>query len=387
MSGDEYGPLTYVGLPPASAAWREGDPAGSRLFLDTGPFVTDSGFEFPSVRIAYETWGTLNADRSNAVYVAHALTGDSHVSGPAGPGHKTGGWWDGLVGPGKAIDTDQWFVVCANVLGGCQGTTGPSSPAPDGKPWGSRFPVVTVPDMVRIEHRLTDALGIDTWAVMLGPSLGGMRVLEWMVRYPERVRSGLVLGTTAAVTADEIGTHEVQLSAIRSDPRFNGGDYYDAADGEGPHVGMGIARRIAHLTYRSELELADRFGRNPQPGEDPYSGGRFEVTSYLDHHADKLARRFDANTYIALTDAMSLFDLGRGRGGVEQALSTIASPLTVVAIDSDRLFPPRLQEELVERVPGADGLHVVNSLFGHDGFLVEDDQVAAFVAHSLGRIP
>ncbi len=360
---------------------------GSRLFLDTDAFTTDSGFEFPSVRIAYETWGTLNADRSNAVYVAHALTGDSHVTGPAGPGHKTAGWWDGLVGPGRAIDTDHWFVVCANVLGGCQGTTGPSSLAPDGKPWGSRFPTITVPDMVRIEQRLTEALGIDTWAVMLGPSLGGMRVLEWMTSSPERVRSGLVLGTTAAVTADEIGTHEVQLACIRTDPHFMGGDYYDAADGEGPHVGMGIARRIAHLTYRSELELAERFGRNAQPGEDPYAGGRFEVTSYLDHHADKLARRFDANTYIALTDAMSLFDLGRGRGGVQKALSTITAPLTVVAIDSDRLFPPRLQEEIVEFAPGTDGLHIVHSLFGHDGFLVEDDQVAAFVAHALARIP
>lgn len=387
MSDREYGPLSYDGLPPASAAWREGDAVGSRLFLDTGSFTTDSGFEFPSIRIAYETWGTLNAERSNAVYVAHALTGDSHVTGPAGPGHKTAGWWDGLVGPGRAIDTDTWFVVCANVLGGCQGTTGPSSAAPEGSPWGSRFPVVTVPDMVRVEKRLADALGIDAWAIMLGPSLGGMRVLEWMVRYPERVRSGLVLGTTAAVTADEIGTHEVQLSAIRSDPRFNNGDYYDAVDGEGPHLGMGLARRIAHLTYRSERELADRFGRNPQPGEDPYSGGRFEVTSYLDHHADKLARRFDANTYIALTDAMSLFDLGRGRGGVAAALGSINAPLTVVAIDSDRLFPPRLQQELVDCAPGADGLHVVNSLFGHDGFLVEDDQVAEFVAHSLARIP
>lgn len=387
MSDREYGPLSYNGLPPASAAWREGDAVGSRLFLDTGSFTTDSGFEFPSIRIAYETWGTLNAERSNAVYVAHALTGDSHVAGPAGPGHKTAGWWDGLVGPGRAIDTDTWFVVCANVLGGCQGTTGPSSAAPEGSPWGSRFPVVTVPDMVRVEKRLADALGIDAWAIMLGPSLGGMRVLEWMVRYPERVRSGLVLGTTAAVTADEIGTHEVQLSAIRSDPRFNNGDYYDAVDGEGPHLGMGLARRIAHLTYRSERELADRFGRNPQPGEDPYSGGRFEVTSYLDHHADKLARRFDANTYIALTDAMSLFDLGRGRGGVAAALGSINAPLTVVAIDSDRLFPPRLQQELVDCAPGADGLHVVNSLFGHDGFLVEDDQVAEFVAHSLARIP
>lgn len=387
MLAGEYGPLNYVGLPPATSAWQEGDPAGSRRFVDTGAFLTDSGFEFPSVRIAYETWGTLNADGSNAVYVAHALTGDSHVTGPAGSGHKTEGWWSGLVGPGRAIDTDRWFVVCANVLGGCQGSTGPSSLAPDGKPWGSRFPVVTVPDMVRVEHRLTDALGIETWAIMLGPSLGGMRVLEWMVRYPERVRSGLVLGTTAAVTADEIGTHEVQLSAIRTDPRFNNGDYYDAADGEGPHVGMGIARRIAHLTYRSDLELHDRFGRKAQAGEDPYSGGRFEVTSYLDHHAEKLSRRFDANTYIALTDAMSLFDLGRGRGGVAKALGTITAPLTVVAINSDRLFPPRLQQELVELAPGADGLHVIDSLFGHDGFLVEDDQVSGFVAHSLARIP
>ena len=209
----------------------------------------------PRVRVAYETWGTLNDDRSNAVYICHALTGDSHVAGSAGPGHRTGGWWHGLVGPGCAVDTDEWFVVCANVLGGCQGTTGPSSLAPDGRPWGSRFPVVTVPDMVEVEYRLTDLLGIRTWALMLGPSLGGMRVLEWMVRHPDRVRGGLVLGSTAAVSADQIGTHAVQIDAILADPAYRGGDYYDAPDGEGPHVGMGIARRIAHLTYRCETEL------------------------------------------------------------------------------------------------------------------------------------
>lgn len=371
-------------LLPPSAAWREGiDPIGHRLFLDVGSITVESGVTLPNVRVAYETWGTYRGN--NAVYICHALTGDSHVYGPPENGHPNGGWWNGLVGPGKAIDTDEWFVVCANVLGGCQGTTGPSSLAPDGQPWGSRFPQVTVSDMVEIERRVQDALGIGSWALMLGPSLGGMRVLEAMVAHPDRVQSGMVLGTTAAVTADQIGTHEIQLDAIRADPNFQGGDYYDAPAGKGPHVGLGIARRIAHLTYRSETELDLRFGREPQGDEDPFDGGRFAVTSYLDHQADKLARRFDANTYIALTQAMSLFDLGRHRGGVAAALAGITQPLTVVGIDSDRLFPLRLQHGLVDLTPGADVVHVVHSLHGHDGFLVEDEQVASFVGHATKR--
>ena len=383
------GPIDYSGLPPASAAWREGDPVGNRSFLSVGDIATESGAVIPAVTVAYETFGQLAPDRQNAVYVCHALTGDSHVTGDAGPGHLTPGWWSGLIGPGKAIDTDRWFVVCANVLGGCQGTTGASSLAPDGKPWGSRFPTVTVGDMVEVERAVMDHLGIDDWALMLGPSLGGMRVLEWMVRYPERVRGGLVLGSTAAVTADQIGTHAAQIEAIRMDPNFRGGDYYHAAPGEGPHRGMGIARRIAHLTYRSETELDLRFGRGPQPDENPYNldaRGRFAVESYLDHHANKLARRFDANTYIALTEAMTLFDVGRGRGGVASALSEVHAPLTVVGIDSDRLFPVRLQAELVELTPGADELHVVRSPYGHDGFLVEDDQVGGFIQHAFSRV-
>jgi homoserine O-acetyltransferase len=382
----DYGPLTYEGRPPASGAWREDDPVGERHFVDVGSVTTESGVEIPNVRVAYETWGTLNADRTNAIYICHALTGDSHVTGPAGPGHATAGWWEGLVGPGCDIDTDEWFVVCANVLGGCQGTTGPSSLAEDGRPWGSRFPVVTVADMVEVERRLSDALGIDTWALLLGPSLGGMRVLEWMVRHPDRVRGGLVLGSTAAVSADQIATHATQIGAIEADPCFQGGDYYGSADGEGPHQGMGLARRIAHLTYRTETELADRFGRDAQDGEDPFSGGRFAVESYLDHQADKLARRFDANTYIALTRAMSLFDLGHGRGGLDAALGSITAPLTVVGIDTDRLFPTRLQQQIVDLTPGADRLHLILSPFGHDGFLVEDEQVGVFVAHALHRV-
>lgn len=388
-----YGPLSYQGPPPASAAWREGDDPGQRRFIDIGPLRTSSGFEFPDVQVAYQTWGSLNSDGSNAIYICHALTGDSHVTGPAGPGHKTDGWWDALVGPGRAIDTDQWFVACANVLGGCQGTTGPASADPSGRPWGSRFPTITVGDMVEVEYRFSRAIGIQSWALMLGPSLGGMRVLEWLVAHPDMVRSGLVLGTTASVSGDQIATHATQLEAIYADPCFRDGDYYDAADGQGPHRGMGVARRIAHLTYRSEPELRTRFGRTPQDGEDPYAFvqskriGRFAVESYLDHQADKLARRFDANTYVALTNAMSLFDIGRDRGGVDAALATIRAPLTVVGIDSDRLFPVYQQQHLVTRVNGADDLHIVHSEHGHDGFLVEDDQVAAYVRLAVDRIP
>jgi homoserine O-acetyltransferase len=218
-----------------------------------------------------------------------------------------------------------------------------------------------------------------------------MRVLEWLVAHPGRVRAGLVLGTTAAVDADQIGTHETQLAAIYADPRFNGGDYYGMPDGQGPHAGMGVARRIAHLTYRSAPELNERFGRATQPGEDPYAwsagkrSGRFAIGSYLDHHAEKLARRFDANTYVALTDAMSMFDLGRARGGLEEVLGSITVPLTVVGIDSDRLFPVSQQQQIVDLAPGADALHIVHSLHGHDGFLVEDDQVARFVHRAVER--
>jgi homoserine O-acetyltransferase len=383
---NQYGPLDYSGLPPATGAWREGDHPGERKFLTVTDFELESGFTFDEVSVAYETWGTLNENRDNAVYICHALTGDSHVAGPAGPGHKTAGWWDELVGPGAPIDTNQWFVVCANVLGGCQGTTGPASLAPDGLPWGGRFPTVTVADMVAVEVAVSDALGIASWALMLGPSLGGMRVLEWMVAYPERVQSGLVLGSTPAVSADQIGTHAAQIAAIYADPNYADGNFYEREFGAGPHVGMGIARRIAHLTYRSETELDARFGREVQEGEDPWIGGRFAVESYLDHHADKLARRFDANTYVLLTQAMSLFDVGRGRGGVAQALSRIKAPLTVVGIDSDRLFPLRLQELIVESTPGADALHIVHSPYGHDGFLVEGDQVGSFVRHALSKI-
>ncbi len=371
--------ISYSGPPPASAAWREGDHPGWRKFVDVGPVELELGGSLPNVRVAYETYGQLAPDASNAVLVLHALTGDTHVAGPDGPGQPTSGWWDGLVGPGLALDTDQYFVVCPNVLGGCQGTTGPSSIAPDGQPWGSRFPLTTIRDQVNVEQAFSDAIGIRRWAFMLGGSMGGMRALEWALMAPDRVAAALLLAAGAEASADEIGLYSAQLVAIELDERWRGGDYYDAAPGDGPHRGMGIARRIAHLSYRSDTEFESRFGRAAQDGEDPLRGGRYAVESYLDHHADKLARRFDAGTYVSLTRAMNTHDVGRGRGGVEAALRSIQVPFVVGGLDSDRLYPLRLQREIVDLVPTSSELHVINSPLGHDGFLLEIEAVGDLV--------
>lgn len=371
-------------LPPASGAWREGDPVGARRFADVGPVDLELGGHLEHVRVAYETWGTLDAERSNAVLVLHALTGDSHVVGSPGPGHPTPGWWDGLIGPGAAIDTDRWYVVAPNVLGGCQGTTGPSSTAADGRPWGSRFPRITVGDQVAVEALLADHLGIARWATVVGGSMGGMRALEWVVAAPDRVGSALVLAVGAIASADQIATQTTQTHAITSDPGWQDGDYHRARPGEGPTTGLGVARRIAHLTYRSEGELGSRFGADPQPGEDPLRDGRYAVQSYLDHHADKLASRFDAGSYVALTDAMTTWDVGRGRGGVDAVLASITTPMIVGGIDTDRLYPLHQQERIARRSPGTvGGLRVIESPFGHDGFLVERDAVFALVGEAL----
>ncbi|MPQ98903.1 homoserine O-acetyltransferase [Modestobacter sp. I12A-02628] len=357
-----------------SGGWVEGDPTGDRQLLDLdGPFRLERGGELPAVRVAYETWGELAPDAGNAVLVEHALTGDSHVTGPTGPGQPTPGWWDGLVGPGAPLDTDRLFVVCANVLGGCQGTTGPSSRAPDGAPWGSRFPAVTIGDQVAVEAALADALGIGRWAAVVGGSMGGMRVLEWAVSRPDRVEALFFLASAAAASADQIGTQTTQQTAIRSDPRWAGGDY---PAGEGPVDGLGTARRIAHLTYRSAAELEQRFGTHVQ------DDGRFAVASYLDHHAAKLAGRFDAGSYVVLTEAMNTWDVGRHRSGVEAALSRVTARATVAGIDSDRLYPVAQQQRVADAL--GVGLRVVPSTHGHDGFLIELDAVGALVRELLG---
>jgi homoserine O-acetyltransferase/O-succinyltransferase len=374
---------------PASSrgAWRPGDDPGDRRFVTLfagRELELELGRSLGPVTVAYETWGQPSPFRDNAVLVEHALTGDSHAAGPTGPGHPTPGWWDRLIGPGAAIDTDRWWVVCANVLGGCQGTTGPASAAPNGSPWGSRFPVITIRDQVAVEAGLADALGIEQWAAVVGGSMGGMRALEWAVMRPERVRRMVVLACGAAATAEQISLCAVQAQAIRLDPGFHGGDYYGVGSGAGPERGLGLARRIGHISYRSEAELDGRFGRDPQAGENPFGSGRYAVESYLDHQADKLVGRFDANSYLVLSRAMDHHDIGRGRGGIAPALARIKAASTIVSVDTDRLYPPRLQDDLAAELSETSNVRLIRSPYGHDAFLIESDQIAGPIRDALG---
>ena len=354
-------------IAPVTGAWLEDHAPGDRRFLKIGDVALESGAVLEDVTIAYQSWGQLTPEKNNAILVNHAMTGWSDVPG----------WWPSMVGPGLPFDTDKYFVVCPNVIGGCQGSTGPSSLAPDGKRYGSRFPSLTIRDMVSAEIKFSDALGIDKYVLAVGPSLGGMRSLEWAVQLPHRVGAICTIGSSAVATGDQIGTWSIELRAIKTDPHFNNGDYYEQESG--PIGGMGIARRIAHLTYRTEAEMDVRFGRELQ-GDDT---GRYAVESYLDHQAEKLAHRFDANTYIALTEAMISHDIGRGRDGVASALESIAIPVVAVSIDTDRLFPVRLQAEIADFAPKAAPLVTISSPFGHDGFLVEVESVGNVIRQAL----
>ena len=357
-------------------------PAEGELgVVDIGALTLESGVVLDNVQIAFQRWGELSPARDNVVMVLHALTGDSHITGPAGPDHPTPGWWDGVAGPGASIDTDRWCAVATNALGGCRGSTGPGSLAPDGKPWGSRFPAITIRDQVNADLAALAALGITEVAAVIGGSMGGARALEWVVGHPGTVRAGLVLAVGARATADQIGTQSTQVAAIKADPDWQGGDYHGT--GVGPTAGLEIARRIAHLTYRGEAELDSRFANDAQGDEDPTSGGRYAVQSYLEHQGGKLVSRFDAGTYVALTDALSSHDVGRGRGGVAAALAGCPVPVLVGGITSDRLYPLRQQQELADLLPGCPGLSVVDSIYGHDGFLVETDAVAPLIRQTL----
>ena len=379
---------THLPPAPVSGGWHDGDDPAGRLFADLGPLLLENGESIPAIHLAYETFGTLDRDRSNAVLVLHALTGDAHGTGVGGadvPGQPTAGWWPQLVGPGKVIDTDRYFVVCPNVLGGCQGSTGPSSLAPDGRVWGSRFPQVSTRDQVGAEARLADYLGIRTWSLVIGASMGGHRAIEWAVEYPERVARVAVVASGAQTTAEQAAWTHTQLRAIELDPHWCGGDYHDQP--VGPVAGLALARQIAHVTYRSPKELSERFGRLPQHEEDVLRGGRLAVESYLDHHGEKLVRRFDAGSYATLCRAMLSHDIGRDRGGVSEALRRVAARTLVVAVDSDRLFLPEQSWQIAAGVPGAY-YREIHSEHGHDGFLIESDQMSRFLDEFLNqRIP
>ncbi|MEO6653876.1 MAG: homoserine O-acetyltransferase [Ilumatobacteraceae bacterium] len=380
---------------PTTGAWLPGDDPGNRrfqTFATEHPFAVESGAVLRQVINAYETWGTLAADRSNAVLVLHAWTGDSHAAGRAGRGHEAPGWWDDVIGPGRYIDTNEWFVVCPNVLGGCQGSTGPASPHPDdGRPYGSRFPVVTIRDMVRAQHLLMGELGIERWASVIGGSMGGMQVLEWAITYPKRLRSIVPIASCMQASAQQIAWGVIGRRAIRLDPAWRGGDYYDADDG--PGEGLAIARQVAQVTFRSDNAFTQRFGRNltdrAQFGDSFGLWQEFEVERYLQYHGDKLVRRFDANSYLIIGKAMDLHDIARGRGSVNRAMARIEVPNLTIGIDSDILYPPYQQQHLSSLLDGRGvrGEYVeIESVHGHDAFLIHFDEIGEPIRRFLSRL-
>jgi len=374
-----------LGAPPVTGAWRDGDHPGNRQFAQIGDLPLDSGGIVPRARIAYETWGTPNADMSNAVLIIHSLTADSHLAGTAGPGHATDGWWNSVVGDGRAIDTNTWFVVCPNTLGGCQGSTGPSSVTSDGREWGSRFPYLTVRDQTLALTKLAEQIGVTRWAAVIGGSAAGMSALEYAVMRPDDVARVGLLATTAVTSADQISLNAIQMEAIRMDPLFNGGDYYD--QDEGPYRGLALARRMAMMSYRAPAEFNDRFDRAWQSEISPLgNGGRFAVESYLDFHGNKFTRRFDANSYIALVEAMNSHDISRDRGSVRDVLATVTATALVVGIDSDRCFPLEQQVSLAEHLPnhlGGRDAFVMSSPFGHDAFLIDGESTGTLLRQLL----
>ena len=332
--------------------------------IPIGSFTTEAGADIASVDIAYQRLGEFRG--SNVLLIEHALTGDSDVAT----------WLCDLVGPGKALDTDSWCVIATNVLGGCNGSTGPSSDF-DGKPYGSRFPAVSIRDQVEAEKRFLDVLGITEVHAVIGGSMGGARTLEWTLLYPEMLQAACVIAVSARASAWQIGIQSAQISAIERDPLWQGGDYYD---GEYPAEGLAAARRIAHLTYRGEMEIDERFGTSAQAGENPLGpyrklDQRFAVNSYLDYQGAKLTQRFDAGSYVTLTESLNRHDIGRGRGGLNKALASSEVPTMVVGVDTDILYPYHQQEHISRNLGNLLAMAKLSSPVGHDAFLVEGRQM------------
>jgi homoserine O-acetyltransferase len=384
-------------------------------YLDLpAPVPLDCGQELNFVRIAYETYGTLSPRRDNVILVCHALSGDAHAAGlaktPAGESTRDGfgasdrdgtgpngaaakglGWWDGMIGPGKAFDTDRFFVVATNLLGGCQGTTGPSSANPaTGQPYGTDFPVITVADMVRTERAFLRELGIERLAAIAGGSLGGMQALEWAVSYPDEVDAVVAIASTHALQPQGVAWNSIARDAIMRDPAWQGGHYYGT--GQAPDAGMGLARMVGHITYLSALALNDKFARRLQVAGDiryTFTEPEFEIESYLRHQADSFVKRFDANTYLYMSRALTYFDLAREHGGgsLTRALEPVKSRTLLIAFSSDWLYPPTASIE-VEQALRALGkpveLHVIEAPYGHDCFLLEEARQTPIIRRFLG---
>jgi homoserine O-acetyltransferase len=380
-------------------------------FLDLlEPLALECGREIGPVTIAYETYGSLAPARDNVILVCHALSGDAHAAGvaraPAEAGTRDGfraeerdadrgrslGWWDGMIGPGKAFDTDRFFVVSTNLLGGCRGSTGPSSVNPaTGRAYGSDFPVITVADMVRAQRAFLLQLGITELAAVTGGSLGGMQALKWAVLYGEHVRTIIPIASTHALRPQGMAWNAIARNAIMADPDWQGGDYYGT--GREPARGMGVARMLGHMTYLSAASLNDKFGRRLQFADDiryVLTEPEFEVESYLRHQAERFVKRFDANTYLYMSRALSYFDLAREHGGgvLAKAVRGISARTLLIAFSSDWLYPPGDSEELAAalRAAGKDvDLEIIDAPYGHDCFLLEEARQTPIIQRFLAR--
>jgi homoserine O-acetyltransferase len=372
------------------------------------PVRLDCGQDLQSVRVAYETYGALNPRRDNVILVCHALSGDAHAAGisrtaPAegtrdgfaaeerdGVAARALGWWDGMIGPGKAFDTDRFLVVSTNLLGGCRGTTGPSSPDPaTGKPYGTGFPVITVSDMVRAQRAFLDELGIERLAAVAGGSLGGMQALEWATLFPDQVDAVVAIASTHALHPQGLAWNAIARDAIMRDPAWQGGHYYGT--GRAPDAGMGLARMVGHMTYLSAEALRDKFGRRLQFGDDiryTITEPEFEIESYLDHQAGSFVKRFDANTYLYTSRALTYFDLARQHGGgsLARALQGVSARALLIAFSSDWLYPPAASRDIEEALLALGKpveCHVIEAPYGHDCFLLEEAQQTPYIRRFL----
>ena len=381
-------------------------------YLDLpNPVALDCGGKLHPVRVAYETYGVLSPRRDNAILVCHALSGDAHAAGFSkqaatqstrdgfgaedrdGEAGKGLGWWDGMIGPGKAFDTDRFFVISTNLLGGCRGTTGPSSPDPaTGRPYGADFPVVTVADMVRTERALLDALGIERLAAVAGGSLGGMQAFEWAIMFPDQVDAVVAIASTHALHPQGVAWNAIAREAIMRDPAWQEGRYHGTSGA--PDAGMSVARMIGHITYLSAAALHDKFGRRLQFADDiryTITEPEFEIESYLRHQGDSFVRRFDANTYLYMSRALSYFDLARehGRGSLSRALEGVKARTLLIAFSSDWLYPPSGSQDVEEALRGLGKpveLHVIDAPYGHDCFLLEEARQTPIIRHFLGEL-
>jgi homoserine O-acetyltransferase len=349
--------------------------------------MLDSGESLAPVTLAYETYGTLNEGKSNAILVEHALSGDAHAAGYH-EGEKSPGWWDDMIGPGKGLDTDKYFVICSNVIGGCKGSTGPSSTDPKtGKPYALSFPSITIKDMVEAQCRLIDQLKIKRLLSVVGGSMGGMQALQGVVSYPDRVPSAIPIATTLKHAPQQIAFDEVGRQAIMADVNWRDGDYYGRAL---PARGLAVARMVGHITYMSDASMAEKFGRQQKSNESPSRfGADFEVEGYLRYRGDNFVKRFDANSYLYITKAMDRFDLLSSKK-LSEVFKGVKAKILVIAFKSDWLYPTYQSQEILKacKLTGVDATFCeINSTYGHDAFLLEVEEETHLLKHFLGGVP